>query len=64
MTVAMTVYVHTTVLTEEWEEIEDEIAALLMKRGIDAHIDNPLTGNTTSTSSILDRQYDMEVTNE
>lgn len=61
MTIAMTVYVHTTMLTEEWEQLEDNIAVFLAKRGIDAHIDNPITGNTTSTNSILDRQHDMRV---
>jgi len=45
----ISVYIDTTITTEEQEKLEDKIRDLLENEGITGSIENDSTGNTTHT---------------
>ena len=40
---------------EDWEKLEDDITALLLRSGYSATVESGLTGNTTTTHSMAER---------
>ena len=41
--------------TLEYEQLEDAIARLMAERGVDGQVFDTVTGNTTTTSSMIER---------